>query len=260
MHALPHSVPWPCSRPLPTHAPANTRPHQRLLDTPRQVWVSLLWGPCSFLRGPGAQGSVCALQESVSPVLCKFWQLYDGVNGDFLQKGLCHTQVCCTQSLCPCSRPLLTLIRYKPNPGWIGIHLNGAFLVAQMVKNLLAMQETQIPPLGWEDTWRREYPLQYSCLENLMNNGAWWATVHGVTELDTTEWLTLMTSLSPQRPVSKTSHFLGPWRSGLEYEFWGDTVQTVAEGQGGWRSWQYLLRHLGDYPWIRRMEMRLFGS
>ena len=57
-----------------------------------------------------------------------------------------------------------------------------------------------------------------------------------------------MTSLSPQRPVSKTSHFLGPWRLGLEYEFWGDTVQTVAEGQGGWRSWQYLLRHLGDYP------------
>ena len=23
-------------------------------------------------------------------------------------------------------------------------------------------------------------PLQYSCLENLMNRGAWWATVHGV--------------------------------------------------------------------------------
>ena len=25
-------------------------------------------------------------------------------------------------------------------------------------------------------------PLQYSCLENLMNRGAWWAAVHGVTE------------------------------------------------------------------------------
>ena len=33
-------------------------------------------------------------------------------------------------------------------------------------------------------------PLQYSCLENSMDRGAWWATVHGVTELDTTEWLT----------------------------------------------------------------------
>ena len=28
-------------------------------------------------------------------------------------------------------------------------------------------------------------PLQYSCLENSMN--AWWATVHGVPELDATE-------------------------------------------------------------------------
>ena len=30
-------------------------------------------------------------------------------------------------------------------------------------------------------------PLQYSCLENPMDRGAWWATVHGSTESDTTE-------------------------------------------------------------------------
>ena len=24
------------------------------------------------------------------------------------------------------------------------------------------------------------YPLQYSCLENSMDGGAWWATVHGI--------------------------------------------------------------------------------
>ena len=33
--------------------------------------------------------------------------------------------------------------------------------------------------------------LQYSCLENSMDRGAWWATVHGVTELDTAEQLSL---------------------------------------------------------------------
>ena len=27
-------------------------------------------------------------------ILCKFWQLYGGVNGDLLQEGLCHTKVC----------------------------------------------------------------------------------------------------------------------------------------------------------------------
>ena len=28
-------------------------------------------------------------------------------------------------------------------------------------------------------------PLQYSCLENLMDRGAWWATVHRVTNSQT---------------------------------------------------------------------------
>ena len=42
------------------------------------------------------------------PVLCKFWQLCGGVNSDLLTKGLCHTQVFCTQSPWPCGSPLLT--------------------------------------------------------------------------------------------------------------------------------------------------------
>ena len=41
------------------------------------------------------------------PVLCKFWHLCGGANGDLLQEGLCHTQVC-IQSPCPCGSPLLT--------------------------------------------------------------------------------------------------------------------------------------------------------
>ena len=39
-------------------------------------------------------------------------------------------------------------------------------------------------------------PLQYSCLENPMDGGAWWAAVHGSLESDTTEWLHFHFSLS----------------------------------------------------------------
>ena len=95
----------------PNPAAGHHRP-MPLLETPGHSQASLgqsLVG--SLLLSPGSwctQGFVCALQESVSPVLCKFWQLYGGVNGDLLQEGLCHTQVYCTQSPCPHSSPLLT--------------------------------------------------------------------------------------------------------------------------------------------------------
>ena len=82
-------------------------PRWRLLDTHRPVWVSLLYDHCSFLLGPGAQ-VLFVPSKSLFPVLCKFWWLSVGVKGDVLQEGLCHTQVCCTQSPCPCGSPLLT--------------------------------------------------------------------------------------------------------------------------------------------------------
>ena len=45
-----------------------------------------------------------------------------------------------------------------------------------------------IPGLGRSPGEGNGNPFQYSCLENPMDRGAWWATVHGVAkQLDTTQ-------------------------------------------------------------------------
>ena len=48
-------------------------------------------------------------------------------------------------------------------------------------------QETWVRSLGWEDPLESEVetPLQYSCLENPMDGGAWRPTVHGVAKSQT---------------------------------------------------------------------------
>ena len=58
------------------------------------------------------------------------------------------------------------------------------------VKNPLAMQEMWVRSLGGEEPLEKGNgnPLQYSCLGNPMDRGAWWTTVHGVAkESDMTE-------------------------------------------------------------------------
>ena len=53
-----------------------------------------------------------------------------------------------------------------------------------MVKNMLANAGDMglIPGLGRFSGERNGNPIQYSCLGNPMDRGAWWATVHEVTE------------------------------------------------------------------------------
>ena len=58
-------------------------------------------------------------------------------------------------------------------------------LVAQTVKNLPAVQEAQVwclPGSGRSPGEGNGSPLQYSCLENPMDRGAWWAAVHRVAQ------------------------------------------------------------------------------
>ena len=59
-HTLPPSVPL-------TLQQATINPH---LDTHGQVWVSLLWGHCSFLLGPGSHRVLFVPCKSLFPQSC----------------------------------------------------------------------------------------------------------------------------------------------------------------------------------------------
>ena len=101
LHTLPHTVP-------PTQQQATSDPHlcQRLLDTHSLVWVSLLWGHCSFLLGPGVHKVLFVPSKSLFPQSCVSSA---GSTATSSKRAYAiPLQVCCTQSPCPCSRPLLT--------------------------------------------------------------------------------------------------------------------------------------------------------
>ena len=64
------------------------------------------------------------------------------------------------------------------------LEFHWASLVAQVVKNLPANEGVMglIPGSGRYPGKGNGNPLQYSCLENSMDRGAWRATVHAVTQ------------------------------------------------------------------------------
>ena len=63
-----------------------------------------------------------------------------------------------------------------------------------MVKNLPVGDLGSILTLGRSPGEGNAYPLQYSCLENSTDRGAWQAPIHAVTKSDMTEQLILSLS------------------------------------------------------------------
>ena len=98
VHALPHSLP-------PTLQQGTADPCLCW-----KFWVSLLWGRCSFLPGSGVHKVLFVPSSSLFPQSCGS---SGRVNGDLLQKGLCHIQVCCIQSPYPCGRPLMLKLKLQ---------------------------------------------------------------------------------------------------------------------------------------------------
>ena len=103
IHALLHSVP-----PTLQQATADPCLHLRPLDTHRKIWVSFLWGLCSFLLGPGVHKALFVPSKSLFPQSCEsFGGSMVGLMATPSKRAY-YNQVCCTQSPCPCGRPLLT--------------------------------------------------------------------------------------------------------------------------------------------------------
>ena len=89
----------------------------------------------------------------------------------------------------------------------------GVSLVVPTVKNLPQCGRPGFDPWVGRMSWRMERPLlQYSCLDNSMDRGSWWDTVHGVTKSRT--WLSdlpLLTCLP-----SEMAHALSCLRPGRQ--------------------------------------------
>ena len=65
----------------------------------------------------------------------------------------------------------------------VGATASKGFLGGSVVRSLSACNAGDpgsIPGLGGSPGKGNDNPLQYSCLENSMDRGAWWAMVHGV--------------------------------------------------------------------------------
>ena len=70
---------------------------------------------------------------------------------------------------------------------WKAFGSIGACLVAQMVKNLLAIQKMWVRSLGWEDPLEKEMATHSSILSWRipMDRGSWWVAVHDVAKSQT---------------------------------------------------------------------------
>ena len=92
-----------------------------------------------------------------------------------------------------------------------------ASLVAQLVKNppCNVGYLGSIPGLGRSPGEGSSNPFQYSCLENPMDWGAWWAAVHGVTKSRT--WLSDFTYLLTYLLCSNRWHTIGMNHHGMRF-------------------------------------------
>ena len=117
--------PQPCSRPPPTHASAGDSWTLKGKSGSHSCAVSFLWGHCSFPPGPRTHEVLFVPSKSLFPQSCVIpGGSVVGLTATSSER-LCHTQVCCTQSPCPCGRTLLTRTSTGDTQTQFGLSLCG---------------------------------------------------------------------------------------------------------------------------------------
>ena len=89
-----------------------------------------------------------------------------------------HWSYCITQCVSATCSPSKMIIGYKQFGGEFPTCLSGKESTYTNVRD--SGDVDSIPELGRSPGGPSGNPLQYSCLENSMDRGTWWATVHGV--------------------------------------------------------------------------------
>ena len=135
------------------------------------VYIPMRGAPVTFLSLSLPTGFT--LFQALWP---SYWCL--SITGMCLPQGLC---IYCCLSLKRCFPSKHTCLAFSPTSSFCCnvTLITGVSLVTQKVKNLPAMQDL-IPSSGRSPRERNGYPLQYSCLWNPIDRGAWQVKVHGI--------------------------------------------------------------------------------
>ena len=110
------------------------------------------------------------------------------------------------------------------------------------LKHLPTMQETWVQSLGWEDPLEKEMTTHssISCLENPMDQGDWWATVHGVTKSGTQ-----LTDFTTKTCFAYMLHLLTPKCTHTQIPLHGLTCTNMCHYTG--HLWRAFSRQKGDF-------------